>query len=83
MDQVDLVFYDISDCFNSLWVPKTLVDLYSKGVHNNAINLLHEMSKNNLISIKTPVGETDFEEIEEIIMQGESISGTLCTTTMG
>ena len=33
--------------------------------------------------IKTPVCLTDEEKIEDTIMQGESISSILCTTTMG
>ena len=43
--KIDLVFYDISDCFNALWVTKSLLDLHSNGLNNSYLNLLHELSK--------------------------------------
>ena len=41
------------------------------------------MSTGNKISIKTQVGFNEQSEIEDTIMQGETISSTLCTATMG
>ena len=79
---IDLVFTDVSDCFNSLWVEKTVVDLYENGVETNLLNLIHELSKSANIAIKTPIGTTDKETIEDIIMQGETLSSIACTSTM-
>ena len=79
---VDLVFYDVVQCFDSLWVHKTLTDLHSNGVTNNLLNVLHELSRSAKVSVKTPVGVTEEKEVEDIIMQGETISSILCTNSM-
>ena len=78
----DFVFTDVSQCFDSLWTQKTLLDLYANGVKSNMLNLIHELSKNARIVIKTPIGNTEQGNIENIIMQGETLSGILCTSTM-
>ena len=78
----DLVFYDLAQAYDSLWVSHTLVDLFENKVDTNLLNIIHELSKNNKISIKTPVGISDSKEIEDTIMQGETISSILCTSTM-
>ena len=78
----DLVFTDVTQCFDSLWTQKTLSDLYSNGVKTNLLNLLHELSKSAKIVIKTPVGNSEEGSIEDTIMQGETLSSILCTSTM-
>ena len=78
----DLVFYDVVQCFDSLWVSKTLTDLKTNGVSSSLLNLIHELSKKARVKVKTPVGTTDEEEIEDIVMQGETVSSILCTNTM-
>ena len=79
----DFIFYDISDCFNSLWPERTLLDLCRNGVNNQYLNVLYELSKSANISIKTPVGITEQTTIENTIMQGENLSSVLCTATAG
>ena len=78
---IDLVFYDLAQAFDSLWVPHMLVDLFENKVETN-LNIIHEMSKKATISIKTPVGVSDSKEINETIMQGETISSIFCTSSM-
>ena len=78
----DFVFSDVTDCFNALWVEKTIIDLHENGVKNNLLNLLFELSKTANIAIKTPVGISEKETIESILMQGETISSISCTSTM-
>ena len=79
---LDLVFYDLAQAYDSLWVSHTLVDLFENKVDSNLLNILHELSKRANISIKTPVGISEAKEIEDIIMQGENISSILCTSTV-
>ena len=79
---IDLVFTDVTDCFNSLWAEKTIIDLHKNGVDNNLLNLVYELSKTVNISIKSPVGVTDTETVEDILMQGETLSSISCTSTM-
>ena len=40
------------------------------------------MQNRDNIQIKTPAGVTDKKEIEDTIMQGETISSIVCTTTV-
>ena len=81
-EDIDLVFYDLTQAYDSLWVKHTLIDLYENQVKSNLVNVIYELSKRANIAIKTPVGITKSEEIEENIMQGENMSSILCTTTV-
>ena len=78
----DFVFYKLTQCFDSLWVSKSFLDLYSNGVNSSLLNLLYELSKKVNVSIKTPVGVTEEEEIEEVVLQGETLSGFVCTNSV-
>ena len=80
--QLDLVFSDIRTCFDSLWTGKSLLDLYENGVKSSLLNLIHEMSKNARIRVKTPVGLTDLAPVVDIFFQGETLSSIICTSTM-
>ena len=79
---LDLVFYDLAQAYNSLWLTHTLVDLFENNVNSSLLNVINEISKTATIAIKTPVGISETKEIEETIMQGETISSILCTNTV-
>ena len=55
-EPLDLVFYDITQAFDSLWADHTLLDCYENGLDNNLLNVMSEMSKTANIFVKTPVG---------------------------
>ena len=69
-ESIDILIYDISQCFDSMWYRKTMTDLFDVEVQNDHYALLCELNKKSLISIKTPVGITSREQFNEIIMQG-------------
>ena len=73
----------MAQAFDSLDKEHTLLDLFNTEVKNNAINIFDELSKNVKIQIKTPVGITEEKEIQSTIMQGETPSSIMCTTTIG
>ena len=81
-EPLGLVFYDLSQAFDSLWVEQTLLDCYDNGITNNLLNVLYEISKSANIFVKTPVGVSDSREITDTIMQGESVSSILCTNSV-
>ena len=81
-DEVDLVFYNVTQAFDSLTKKHTILDVYETGVKNNAINILDEMNKKAKIRDKTPVGTSEEKNIEDIVMQGESISSIMSSTTI-
>ena len=70
--KVDVVFYDIHQAFDSLWMEKSYTDLFKNGVNNDNLNLLHECSKAVNVAVKTPVGISKEKEINNIILQGET-----------
>ena len=72
----------MSQCYDALWVDHTLLDLHANGVKTNLLNLLHESSKSATIRIKTPVGTTDSKDISDQVMQGETVSSIMCTSTI-
>ena len=78
----DFVFYDLVQAFDSLWVTHTLLDPYENKVETNLLNVIHEISKKATITIKTPVGISETKDIEDTIMQGETISSILCTSSV-
>ena len=77
-----MVYYDVRQAFDSLWTSKSYLDLYTNGVDDDMLNLLHESSKEVEISVKTPVGITEKTRIHDIILQGETISSTVCTSSI-
>ena len=52
------------------------------GVKNDILNLIYETSKTAKIKIKTPVGNSNEANVEEIVMQGESVSIIMCISAM-
>ena len=79
---IDLVFYYVTQAYDALWMEHGLLDLFHSGVKNNALNLLYEANKKANIQVKTPVGVTEKKEINDVIMQGESISSIVCTSSV-
>ena len=43
--EIDCVFYDVTQAYDSLWMEHCLLDLYDTGVETNVINILHELTK--------------------------------------
>ena len=83
MKELDLVFYDVCQAFDSLWPEKTYLDLFNNGVNDDMLNLLYEGSKEAEVRVKTPIGETNMKEINNnIILQGETPSSILCNSSM-
>ena len=79
---VDIVFYDVKQCFDSLWTTKTLVDLFSNGVKDDHPNLIYEADKYAKIAVKTPIGITERRSINNKIKQGEIYSSILRASTI-
>ena len=76
MKEIDIVFYDIRQAFDSLWTQHTYMDIHRNGMKNDMLNVLHEGSKSAEVVIKTPMGETEKEEILIVISNSEiSLSG--------
>ena len=79
---VDIELFDISKCFDSLWLKECLNDLYEAGIDNSDLNLIYEGNKECFLSVKTPTGQTKRIVINETVMQGSVWGPLCCTTTM-
>ena len=60
---------------------KSYIDLFKNGVNNDNLNLLHECSKAVNVAVKTPVGISKEKEINNIILQRETMRSIICTST--
>ena len=79
---IDCQLFDISQCFDSLWLQETMNDIYEGGLDNDKFVLLYEENKKNLVAIRTAYGLTDRFELDEIVMQGTVFGPLKCTTQM-
>ena len=54
-------------------------DLYETGVTNRNLALIYEANKTNKVSVVTPNGKTEAENVERIVMQGETLAPLECS----
>ena len=76
---IDVVFYDVRQCFDSLWTDKTLLDLYRNRIKYNTLNLIHEANKETIISIKTPVDISQKQMIKTHLLKDEMFECSFLT----
>ena len=57
---IDIQFYDLSQCFDSMWHEETMNDLWdSMDVRDDKFSLISEMNREVDIFVKTPVGDSE------------------------
>ena len=66
---IDIQCYDISKCFDATWAEETMNDLYDVGVNDDRFALISMMNKTCQVKVKTPVGDTERFELNQIEMQ--------------
>ena len=71
--------YDYRQCFDGLWLEECLNDMYSGGLKDDKFNLLHNVNQHVNIAVKTPVGKTEVETINNVVMQGDVFGPMLCS----
>lgn len=57
---------DYSLCFDSMWFEEVTNDLYTAGVDNDNLALLHNINESNDIAIQTPIGLTKRENVKRL-----------------
>ena len=57
-------------------------ELYKKGVKGKLYRLTYELNKENVISVKTPVGQTDFKDVGECLGQGTNEGAVISTVNL-
>ena len=75
MNDVDLSVYDVTKCFDKLWLEESLNDLYEAGLTNDKLILLYKLNENNSVGVRTPrYGLTERFEVENLVMQGTNFA---------
>ena len=76
---IDVQIYDYKQCFDSLWLEESLNDLYDGGLKDEKLNLIHSANKLVSFVVKTPVGKTKSEDLQNLVMQGDVFGSLLCS----
>ena len=76
---IDIQYYDISKCFDTLWAQDTMNDYYDVGVKDDKFALISLLNKKCNVKVKTPVGDTENFEVQDIEMQGTVTAPLKCS----
>ena len=68
---IDIQIYDYKQCFDGLWLEECLNDMYSGGLRDNKFNILYNANNTVKIVVKTPVGKSGQEDIQNCVIQGD------------
>ena len=79
---IDVQFYDLSKCFDSMWTEETMNDIYDAGVTDDRFALVSLMNERCQVKVKTPVGDTDRFTLNRIEMQGTVPAPLKCAVQM-
>ena len=82
---VDIQIYDIKQAFDALWLQDCMNDLYDAVPctgRNDKLSLLYKANVENHVSVKTPVGQTDRQNVPEIVMQGSTWGPLKCSNSL-
>ena len=74
---IDIHLYDLSKCFDGLWLEECCNNLYEAGITDDKLAMIYEGNQTNRVAVKTPGGLTRRETIERIVTQG-GVTGSLC-----
>lgn len=72
--------WDLKKFFDSENLIDCMSEMYKSNVKGKIYRLLYKMNQNIRISVKTPVGDTEFEDTDEGVGQG-TVEGTIISST--
>ena len=75
--------YDFEQVFDSLWLQDCILSLRKLGVPDYILQLVYNLNKEALISVKTPFGPTSRATIKDIVQQGRVLASDLCSASTG
>ena len=76
---IDLQFFDIKQCFDSIWLQEAINDLYDSGITSRNLNLMYEGNKSTEMCVDTSFGQSERVRLENVVMQGSVSGGTICS----
>ena len=80
--QLDVLFTDIKQCFDSIWLEEAINDLYNSGINTRNLNLLYEGNKATNMLVETKFGQSKRTKLNNIVMQGSVTGGTFCSNQL-
>ena len=80
--QIDIIFTDIKQCFDSVWLEEAINDLYLSGIDSRNLNLLYESNTSTSMCVESSLGKSDRVTLNNIVMQGSVSGGTLCSNQL-
>ena len=82
---IDIQIYDIEQAFDALWLEECMSDMFdslSVQKRDDKIALLYQSSVRNLVSVNTPHGLTERQNIESIVQQGGTWGPLMCSNSI-
>ena len=76
-EELWLTFYDIEKCFDSLWLEDCINSVSDLGVKDDIVCLIYLMNIKTIVTIKTPLGDTDPPFLSNFIKQGTVLGPVL------
>ena len=80
--EIDILFTDIKQCFDSIWLEEAINDLYDSGIRSRNLNLLYEGNKSTDMLVETKFGRSDRVCLKKVVMQGSVTGGMLCSNQL-
>ena len=74
---IDIHMYDLTKCFDGLWLEECCNNLFEAGVVDNKLALIYEGNSINYVAVKTPAGLSERRIVERVVTQG-GVTGPVC-----
>ena len=74
---LDLHMYDLTKCFDGLWLEECCNNLFEAGVIDDKLAMVYEGNYINQVAVRTPGGLTERRNVERIVTQG-GVTGPVC-----
>ena len=69
---IDITILDYRQCFDSLWMEEVMNDLWEAGITDDKLGLIYKMNERTNVAVKTPFGLSERQEVNNVVMQGET-----------
>ncbi len=76
---IDILFTDIKQYFDSIWLDEATNDLFDSGVTSRNLNILYEGNSKTQMCVETNFGQSERAELTKVVMQGSVTGGSYCS----
>ena len=77
-----LTFTDAEKCFDKLWLQDGIFELWRCGTDVRDCYMIKKLNEKANIIVRTPVGNTEPFQLEDIVRQGSVYGPPICTSSM-